>query len=159
MSVPFGERGGPLRGALDAVSGRYPRFVIGGRVAEGLVPLFHFHEVTVADLEPKLRFLAENGYRTVTADEIAAHARGTIRLDRGSVGLCFDDAWVSLWTVAAPLLKRYGQRAVTYAIPARIAETDGCRPTIETTDAPPSGSPFATWPELISLHQSGVVDV
>jgi hypothetical protein len=158
MSVPFDERGGPLRGLLDLACGRYPRFVGGGRVAADVLPVFHFHDVTAADLEPKLRFLAENGYGTTTADEIAAHARGDIRVNStGSarVGLCFDDAWASLWTVAAPLLKRYGLTAITYAIPARISDALASRPAVEGA----AGPSFATWPELRELHASGIVDV
>ena len=70
--VPFAERGGAIRGGLDLVSGRFPRFVFGGGLDHDLLPVFHFHEVTREELEPKLRYLAENGYKTVTSDEIAA---------------------------------------------------------------------------------------
>lgn len=142
--VPFDERGGALRGALDLFSGRFPRFIFGGGLDADTLPVFHFHDVTRDDLEPKLRYLADNGYRTVTSDEIAGHARRTTRLPERSVALCFDDAWASLSTVAAPLLTRHGLRAITYAIPARI------------TDAP---GPFVSWSELRALHTSGVIDV
>jgi polysaccharide deacetylase len=159
MAVPFGERGGALRGVLDAACGRLPRFIFGGHVAADVLPVFHFHDVTPAELEPKLRFLAENGYRTTTSDEIAAYVRREIRLDGPRVALCFDDAWASLWTVAAPLLKRYGLTAITYAIPARIAEASACRPTIDEAGAASGGPPLMTWPELRALHTSGIVDV
>src|SRR5690242_20126993 len=99
MSVPFEERGGPIRGCLDLLSGRYPRFVFGGRLGADLLPVFHFHDVTAADLDAKLCYLADNGYRTVQADEVAAFARRERRLDDRHVALCFDDAWASLWTV------------------------------------------------------------
>jgi hypothetical protein len=157
--VPFEERGGKLRGVLDLAAGRYPPFLFGGPVGD-LLPVFHFHEVTRADLEPKLSFLAENGYRTVTSAEIAAYVRRETVLDGRFVGLCFDDAWTSLWTVAAPLLTRYGMTAITYAIPARIVDAADCRPTLDD-DAPrtPEGSPFVTWPELRRLSTTGVIDV
>jgi hypothetical protein len=152
-----------LRGCLDLISGRFPPFVLGGRVGDGLLPVFHFHDVTPEDLDPKLRYLAENRYRTVTADEIAGHARGDARLEGTRVALCFDDAWASLWTVAAPLLKRYGLSAITYAIPARMVDAVGRRPTMDedTTGAasPQTGPRFVTWPELRTLHSSGVIDV
>jgi hypothetical protein len=155
MSVPFGERGGALRGFLDAVCGRLPRFVSGGGLPDSLLPVFHFHDVTADELEPKLRYLAENNYQTTTADEIARFARGEIHFHGPRVALCFDDAWASLWTVAAPLLKRHNLTAITYAIPARIEEAPACRPT--ETAAP--GPVLSTWPELRALHASGVVDV
>jgi len=162
--VPLAERGGRFRGVLDLVSGRFPGFVFGGHVGNDLLPAFHFHEVTREELEPKLRYLAENGYRTVTSDEISAYVRRQVRFDGPRVALCFDDAWESLWTVAAPLLKRYGLTAIAYAIPARIVDVAACRPTLERTGAATVStdmnvSPFATWPELRALHDSGIVDV
>jgi len=144
-TIPFSERGGIARGCLDLLSGRFPAFVLGGGVG-ALLPVFHFHEVTRDDLEPKLRHLAENGYRSVTAEEIAAYVRGDLKLRERAVALCFDDAWKSLSSVAAPLLKQHGLTAIAYAIPARLTE-DGL------------GSPLVTWSELVALHASGVVDV
>jgi len=143
---PFSERGGTLRGCLDLLSGRFPAFVFGGSVGS-LLPVFHFHDETREDLEPKLRHLAENGYRSLTAEEIAAYARGDGKLPSRAVGLCFDDAWKSLATVAAPLLEHYGLTAIAFAIPARMSDGEDGR------------SPLVTWPELIRLHASGVVDV
>ena len=145
-TVPFSERGGKARGCLDLVSGRFPAFVFGGGLGT-LLPVFHFHEVTRAELEPKLRHLADNGYRSVTADEIAGYVLGDLQLPARSVGLCFDDAWKSLASVAAPLLTQHGLTAVTYAIPARITENGE------------GNSPFVTWTELSALHLSGVIDV
>jgi Polysaccharide deacetylase len=145
-TVPFSERGGKARGCLDLVSGRYPAFVFGGRLG-AFLPVFHFHEVTRDQLEPKLRHLADNGYRSVTSEDIAAYVRREATLPARSVGLCFDDAWKSLADVAAPLLKQYGLRAITYAIPARITEHGE------------GDSPFVTWSELAELHSSGAIDV
>ena len=159
MSVPFEERGGWVRGCLDLLSGRYPRFVFGGRVGTDLLPVFHFHDVTPEDLEPKFRYLADNGYRTTTADEMAAYARRQVRFNESRVALCFDDAWASLWTVVKPLLERYGLTAITYAIPARIDDASACRPTTTGHSIAEAGPPFVTWPELIALHRSGIVDV
>lgn len=143
--MPFSERGGALRGCLDLLSGRFPAFVFGGSVGS-LLPVFHFHDVAPADLEPKLRHLAENGYSSVNADEIAAYARAERPIRQRAVALCFDDASKSLGSVAAPLLRQYGLTAITYAIPGRMTENG-------------AGSPFLSWPELIALHASGVVDV
>jgi hypothetical protein len=128
------------------VSGRYPAFVFGGGLGTFL-PVFHFHDVTREELEPKLRHLADNGYRSVISEDIAAYVRRQTPLPPRAVGLCFDDAWKSLATVAAPLLAQYGLRAITYAIPARISE-DGA-----------GHSPFVTWSDLAALHTSGVIDV
>jgi len=161
--IPWTERKTRWRGALDLLSGAYPAFVFGAPVGRQ-VPVFHFHEVTAACLEPYLRYLDENGYRTVTADAVARWVRSGSHPGPRSVALCFDDAWASVWTVAAPLLRRYGFQAITFAIPGRVQDAAAVRPTLDDpAGAPPqadtSDVPFATWPELRALHDSGVVDV
>jgi hypothetical protein len=157
-AVPFNERGGRLRGVLDAVSGRFPAFVFGGSVSEDLLPVFHFHDESRADLEPKLRYLAENGYRTVTSDEVVRFVDGSLKAGSRRVALCFDDVWASVWTAAAPLLRQYELNAIVYAIPGRIEDAPDCRP-VSSTGRAVDGAPFATWPELRALHSSGVIDV
>ena len=161
--APFEERGGRLRGAIDLLAGRYPLFVFGGGVGQGL-PVFHFHETTAAALEPAFRYLAENKYRTVDSADVAALVRNRKHPGPRSVMLTFDDAWASLWLVVGPLLRKFGLRAVTYAIPARIADAEGARPTIDdgavdAAAADRATNPFVTWPELRALASSGLVDV
>jgi peptidoglycan/xylan/chitin deacetylase (PgdA/CDA1 family) len=161
--APFEERGGRLRGALDLIAGRYPRFVFGGDVGH-LLPVFHFHEATRAALEPSFAYLAENGYRTVDSDAVAALVRDGRHPGPRTVVLAFDDAWASLWLVVGPLLRKFGFRGVAYAIPARIADARSVRPTIDdgAVDVPAAdraSNPFVTWPELRALSSSGLIDV
>lgn len=148
------ERKSRLRGALDLLSGAYPAFVWGGPVGRQL-PVFHVHDVTAAYLEPYLAYLAENRYRTVTSEAVVRWVRDGVFPGDRVVVLCFDDAWTSLWTVAEPLLRQYGLRAITFAIPGRTEEAAGVRSAADDGAAPP----FCTWPELQALHAGGVVDV
>ncbi|HVC20509.1 MAG TPA: polysaccharide deacetylase family protein [Vicinamibacterales bacterium] len=161
--VPFNERGGPLRGLLDLAAGRYPAFLFGGPI-DGFLPVFHFHGVTPEWLEPRLQYLADHGYRTVTSDAIARLAIDGVHPGPNRVALCFDDAWASLWTVAAPLLRRFGFTAIAYAIPERIGDAHTTRPTLDdgvadAGAADRSREPFVTWPELRRLHDAGTIDV
>jgi hypothetical protein len=161
--IPFSERNTPWRGVLDLTTGCYPAFLFGGGVGRWL-PVFHFHEAIPERLEPYLSYLAENGYRTVTSEAIAALVRRGVHPGPKSVALCFDDAWASLWTVAAPLLRKHGLQAITYVSPARVPELAVPRPTLETSAGAPAGvddseTPFAAWCELQKLHGSGTVDI
>lgn len=158
--VPLVERGGLLRGVIDLATCRYPAFVFGGPLGR-LLPVFHLHEVTVSSLEPKLRHLDEHGYRTVTSEVIERYVRDGVHPGDRTVALCFDDAHASLWTVAAPLLRRHGFRAVTFAIAGRIRDAVSVRPTIDDSGPLPSTPPgdFVTWPELRALDAGGVIDV
>jgi hypothetical protein len=143
--VPFAERGGAGRGLLDLATGCYPAFLFGGSIGDQL-PVFHFHEVTREWLEPRLLYLSANGYRTVTTDEIARLVIDGVRPGPRRVALTFDDAWESAWSVAFPLLRQHGLRAILFAIPGRVADDH-------------ERSPFVTWAQLRELHESGVFDV
>jgi Polysaccharide deacetylase len=162
--APYDEQGGRLRGVIDLAAGRYPSFLFGFPVGR-ILPVFHFHEETRATLEPKLRYLAENGYRTVTSAALAGFVRDRRHPGARTVMLAFDDAWSSLWTIVRPLLEQYDFQAVTYVIPWRLADADVVRPTISQDrdldarahDQAPN--PFVTWPELKGLSTSGRVDV
>ena len=160
-AVPFAERGGAVRGLLDLATGCYPAFLFGGPV--GALPVFHFHDVTRAWLEPRLQYLVENGYLTVTCDEIARLVIDGVDPGPRRVALTFDDAWASAWTVAMPLLRQMNLRAILFAIPARIGQAAAARPTAFDTpgaDAGDAAPPaFVTWPELRAMHESGVFDV
>ena len=163
QSIPFTERSGKVRNLVDAFTTIYPRFTFGGALGN-ILPVFHFHEVSAASLEARLLYLAENGYRTVTSEAISCFVHRAVHPGRRAVALCFDDAWASLWTVAAPLLRKYGFSAITFAIPGRITGENILRPTIEDGMVQPempdrSEQPFVTWLELRALHASGVIDV
>jgi len=141
--APFAERGGPLRGVVDLATGCYPAFLFGGPVGRQ-VPVFHFHDETPGSLRPRLEYLAENGYRTLTCDEVAAFVVSGRWPGPRSVMLTFDDAWASVYTVAFPLLREHGLRAVVFAIPGPIAN---------------GSSWFVTREQLAEMQQSGIVDV
>src|SRR5262249_37950767 len=161
--IPFLERRSKIRGVIDLLTGCYPKFLFGGTVG-AILPVFHFHDESPENLEPRLIYLAENGYRTVTSDAISSFVRHGKHPGPFTVALCFDDASASLWTVAGPLLRKYGFSAITFAIPARIAEASTVRSTMDEGMENPgaadhSDTPFVTWPELRALHESGVIDV
>jgi peptidoglycan/xylan/chitin deacetylase (PgdA/CDA1 family) len=148
---------------MDLAVGHYPGFLFGLGVGK-LLPVFHFHQVTVETLEPAFQYLVENGYRTVLSDEAARLVREGHHPGPRTVMLAFDDAWASLWLVVKPLLEHYDLRAVTYAIPGRIQDAAATRPTandgpVDADAADRAANPFVTWPELRALAASGRVDV
>jgi len=143
--VPFAERGGRLRGVLDLATGCYPAFLFGGSLGD-LLPAFHFHDVDREWLEPRLQYLVDNGYRTVSCDAIARLVVDGVSLGPRRVALTFDDGWESVYSVALPLLKQHNLTAILFAIPGRIGDAAG-------------ESPFVTWAQLRELHTSGIVDV
>lgn len=154
--LPFQERKTPWRGVLDLATGCYPAFTWGGPLGN-ILPVFHFHDVSREELEPYLVYLKENDYQTVTSEAMRRWACDGIHPGRRSVVLCFDDAWTSMWTVVTPLLEAYDMSAITYVIPARVADAAAVRDPAMWTAG--EGEPLATWPEIKAMHASGRVDV
>ena len=137
------------RDDLFGLLGGYPGFVRARSPSPTIehIPVFCFHEVAPAVLERQLQFLAGNGYRTLDADELALVLRRKRSCPERSVVLTFDDGTSTLSSVAYPLLRRYGLRAVAFVIAGLVPEH------------PTPGSPFCSWAELRDMQSSGVIDV
>ncbi len=153
----------------DLLLGRYPRFVIGGPLARGQVPVFVFHSLEPESFGRKLAHLADNGYVTLSADEYLGVITGSRRAPEKAVVLTFDDARGSLWSVGWPLLRRYGMKGVVFMVPGRTAARSGPRlPTWDEVKAGAASSaqvldrereaPFLFWEEIEELVRTGVFD-
>ena len=70
--------GGPARPAARPL----PRFVTGGPLPKGDVPVFVFHSVEPESFGRKLRYLADNGYVTLSVDEYYQGLLGAPALPR-----------------------------------------------------------------------------
>lgn len=133
---------------------QYPVFVLSHR--EQMItdiPAFVFHDVTAEGLGLLLEFLAENKYRTLTADE---YVERKIRRQRGAereVLLTFDDGYKSLYAVAYPALRRYGLKAVAYIVPGMTREHD------EQVSGEFLDKRLCTWQEVREMHESGILDI
>lgn len=126
--------------------GAYPDFVLSRRV-EALgqqVPVFMFHSVQRAGFQAQLRYLRENGYRTLDLETFLAFLQGKHRLTAPSVLLTFDDGHKSWYEVAYPLLKAHGFQAVGFVVPTYIREQS-------------SATHWLSWPELLEMEDSGVM--
>jgi len=133
-----------------SIRGGMPPFVFfaNPKPIESAVPVFHYHVVDTHDFEDDLKFLQRNGYGAATADELVDHLQGRRPLGPEHVVLSFDDGPVNLYHAAYPLLRRYGQRAVTFIAPGLHPEAS----EDSRTDR------LCTWEEIREMHDSGVID-
>ena len=132
--------------------GHYPAFVRSD-VPPKKIPVFQFHDVSKATLEPVLEFLARNDYETLTGDGYYERVVGASpRRDR-DVMLTFDDGEASLYTVAFPLLRRFQQRAVAFIVPGRVP--DG----VDNLHGSDTDSALCNWLQIREMHTSGVLDI
>ncbi len=105
----------------DLLLGRYPEFVTGGPLPRGHIPVFVFHSLDPEIFGAKLRYLAENGYVTLSADEYFQILMGARPPVQNAVVLTFDDGRSSVRSVGLPLMRRYGMKGVVFIIPGRTA--------------------------------------
>lgn len=153
----------------DLLLGRYPDFVTGGPLRPGEVPVFVLHGAEPEDFGRKLDHLAQNGYLTLATDEYVEILRGRRTAPERAVLLTFDDGRGSVWSVAAPLLRRHGMKATVFLVPGRMRSGRAPGPTID--DAPAAGeqhtpellrergdAALLSWEEVEALARSGLFD-
>jgi hypothetical protein len=157
---------------LKTLVGRgYPDFIYDSRSRpiQGEVPVFVFHGVDPETFEEQMDFLHRNGYQTLTCAELREMMTGGKPPQENSVILTFDDGSISLWSVAFPVLEKYGYHAIAFIVPGCIHNGDAVRPTLKDVwrgKLPPSeislehGStdPLCTWKEIRAMHRSGTVE-
>lgn len=154
---------------VDLFLGRYPRFVYGlDRGRAEAPPVLCGHGVEPQAFERLLRFLSQNSYETLDCRSYYEHVMGIRAAPRRSVLLTFDDGVGSMWSVAFPLLKKYGHRAVVFLIAGRMREGvpgtnledvwGGRAAEQEALLRDVGGEPLLTWEEARHMHESGLVD-
>ena len=99
------------------------------------VPVLMYHYVTpkIDNHEPKnksiidldvfeqnMKYLYENGYRTVTLAQLEQYVNGEISLPEKSFVITFDDGYQNNYTLAYPILKKYHFHASLFVIGSRI---------------------------------------
>jgi peptidoglycan/xylan/chitin deacetylase (PgdA/CDA1 family) len=103
-------------------------------------------ETSTRVFEAHIRYLHENGYRTLSTAEVVGLLNCDQTEDRKCVALTFDDGYRDFYTNAFPLLNRYGFRATVYLPTAYINSRE--RHLLERD--------CLTWTDVRELHQSGV---
>jgi peptidoglycan/xylan/chitin deacetylase (PgdA/CDA1 family) len=150
--------------------GNYPDFVFRkkAKLEFGKIPVFVFHSVTADKFEKQLRYLADNGYKTINADCFYEVLTGSKKPQENTIVLTFDDGLGSLWTVAYPLLKKYGFTGISFLIPSFIKEDYGNYPnledvwqgrfSVEKISSREESLPLCSWAEVDKMHESGIID-
>lgn len=147
----------------------YPEFVKGARPPEpGEIPIFVFHTIEPERFDSQLRYLVENGYRTIDLAEYLAIIQGRAQARGGEVLLTIDDARSSVWRYGYPLLRRHGCKASVFVIAGwtpdaaprpNLDDVDAGRTTRAALDAlDPRDHTVCSWEELRIMVESGHVE-
>lgn len=138
-----------------------PQPEIAGYTADVPVLLYHhiaeksrsYITVTPKTFETQMRFLAENGYHTVTVQQMIDYVYYGGKLPENPVCVTFDDGYLSTYEYAYPILKKYGLNATVYAIGASIGHDRFYGNTLFEI------VPHFNFAQAREMVQSGVVDV
>ena len=109
--------------------------------------------VTPETFEEQMRFLAENGYHTVTIQQMIDYVCHGGELPDKPVCVTFDDGYLSNYEYAWPILERYGLNATIYAIGVSVGHDRYYKDTqFELT-------PHFSYEQAREMMESGVIDV
>ena len=81
-----------------------------------ILPKSGFIASSVDQFEKQMRFLYENGYKTLTSDEFFQYKLGRLKLPKKSVFITFDDGWRNNYIYAYPVLKKYNLKATLFIV-------------------------------------------
>ena len=115
------------------------------------VPVLNYHQVEVKDgnpltlhpeqFEAQMAYLKEEGYTTVTIDELMDACENGAALPEKPVVITFDDGYEDNYEYAYPILQKYGFKATIFLI-------------YDLTDAYPG---YLTWNEIAEMKASGLM--
>lgn len=141
-----------LLAACLVVLTAYERGLFGEETPEDTLYVLMYHEVvpdgqpcgdwtvTAGRFREDLQWLADNGYRVVSVEELAS---GGPLPERAAL-ITFDDGYRSNYELAYPILKEYGMSAVISVIGYRLDE----------------GNPwFLTWDMCREMQESGLIEI
>jgi peptidoglycan/xylan/chitin deacetylase (PgdA/CDA1 family) len=106
-----------------------------------------YWSIPLPEFERQMRWLHENGYRTITLDELADWLDGTAPRPERAVALTFDDGDESFVRFAAPVLRRYGFRGTVFFLTGRAGARDW------------NDLDLVTWDALRALEREGLIRV
>ncbi len=72
--------------------------------------------------ESHLKYFKENGYQSVSPEDIFNHVQGTKTLNNKSIMFSFDDTWKEHFTIVAPLLEKYGFKGTFFIMTVAIGK-------------------------------------
>lgn len=148
----------------------YPDFIFKSiqELPKGEIPIFTFHSVEADKFEYLIKYLADNNYKTITSNSYYEFLLGKKKVDKNTIMLTFDDGLGSLWSIAYPILKKYGLSATSFLLPAIIKEDIGYFPNLEDVwvgkasqeeiDKREKVETFCSWEEVRIMQSSGVFD-
>ena len=95
--------------------------------------------VSPAQFAEQLKWLRDQGYRSVSIDDIAAALQGGPPLPPNPIAITFDDGWRNQYDIALPILSEFGFKATFFVVSGWVGR----------------GSTLMTWRDVRDLRARG----
>lgn len=100
--------------------------------------------VSLENFELQMDYLAANGYKTISLQELEQHLNNNIQLPPKTIAITFDDGYQSNYVYAYPVLKKHGFKATVFLITSLIER--------QPLQFDPQKTDYLSWPELQEMH-------
>lgn len=94
------------------------------------IPVLYYHSIAYEkgnpirmpkdQFEAEMKYIKDNGYTTITLDELYDYFQNSIMVPDKSIVLAFDDGYEDNYTTSFPILKKYGFKATIFVITSTI---------------------------------------
>jgi len=107
------------------------------------------YTISPNELEDDLIYLKEQGYTTVTVEDLIAFVYNDINLPEKPIMLTFDDGYFSYYTYVLPLLEKYESKVVMSIIGEYV----------DVSSDDPNPNPYLNWTQVSELSKSPYVEI
>ena len=114
--------------------------------------LWGTYNVSPKVIEEDIKYLLNNGYKTVSCKEVIDYVNGEGELPEKPVMLTVDDGFESFYAYMYPLLKRYGCKAV-------ISPMGECIDAFSANEDHNLDYSYLTWEELKEMSDTDLVEI
>ncbi|WP_245867616.1 Poly-beta-1,6-N-acetyl-D-glucosamine N-deacetylase [Sporomusa silvacetica DSM 10669] len=130
------------------VAGRNTDRVAGSSLAD--VPILNYHKVDnfyhalsipPEEFEEQMAYLAQNGFTTITPDQLMAYLNHDRELPENPILITFDDGYLDNFTNAYPIMKKYGFTATIFLVTNKIGHEEN----------------FMSWDQVRTMQKDGFV--
>jgi peptidoglycan/xylan/chitin deacetylase (PgdA/CDA1 family) len=100
------------------------------------IPVLMYHHVlsregfiasSIENFEKQMKFLSDNGWKTLTSNEFYLYKMGKLTLPNKSVLITFDDGWRDNYIYAYPILKKYALKATLFVVTEWIEQASNAK--------------------------------
>lgn len=107
------------------------------------------YTISPAELEEDLKYIREEGYTTVTVEDLIAYVYNGVSLPEKPIMLTFDDGYFTYYNYVYPLLQKYESKAVMSIIGEFV----------DKSSEDPNPNPYLNWSQVAELSESPYVEI